>query len=687
MAFRKACAASVLALACAPVVASAQHVYFSDNFDAGTSESRYDRYSLDLSGADPHDVDWNFAFNYGAYEYVRWDESFMDVWAPIPSAPNSVGGTTIGLYMASNLVGSGGEQRSVINFYPKLNEYVGGLPSGDHRLQFDVWINYNGRFEGGAGSTEWFIAGINQEGGGIGGPWIPETVPPADARKGFAMAVAGERGSGIDYRFYRDQSRFTGTTGATPFADAGWIAQSEVVDGSTFGPANGKNSFYQNLFPWPQAETPGSPGKQWVVVEMEYIDDIVYHKMNGTIITARTDTTSTSGHILLGYGDFHASSVAAWEQHPTQGLINANFAVFDNILVTSATEPRPTWNVDADGNWASISNWLNANPENGVLQEVPNHVMHVADFRGGISGNRTVTIDAPHTVRSIVFDNADYSYTVAGPGTITLEALTGAILTTMKVNAGQHTISAPIELQRNTVVNVGPANGMLTLSGPLTTNGRTITKSGAGTLTLGALNADMRIAANQGTVRLAAGSGTATIVPETIGIAPGAALDLTNNGLVVQGGDLGAVNALVAAGYAGGSWTGSGINSSSAAAAGDRSLGIGQEGSDVLVKFTYSGDATLDGAVTIADLGVLAANWQGTDKYWFEGDFNYDGSVNIADLGILAGNWQKGTGGGMSFEEALAMFDVFDGVVIPEPSALGLIGLGMLALRRRRGRG
>jgi hypothetical protein len=94
-----------------------------------------------------------------------------------------------------------------------------------------------------------------------------------------------------------------------------------------------------------------------------------------------------------------------------------------------------------------------------------------------------------------------------------------------------------------------------------------------------------------------------------------------------------------------------------------------------------AGDANRDGQVNIADLGILAANWQSTEAYWERGDFTGDGSVTIADLGILAANWQST---GVNFEEALAMFDVFNGVVIPEP-AVGLIGLlGLAGLRRRR---
>lgn len=57
--------------------------------------------------------------------------------------------------------------------------------------------------------------------------------------------------------------------------------------------------------------------------------------------------------------------------------------------------------------------------------------------------------------------------------------------------------------------------------------------------------------------------------------------------------------------------------------------------------FSLAGDANRDRVVDITDLGILATNWQGTNKSFNEGDFNYDGTVDITDLGILATNWQK----------------------------------------------
>jgi hypothetical protein len=61
--------------------------------------------------------------------------------------------------------------------------------------------------------------------------------------------------------------------------------------------------------------------------------------------------------------------------------------------------------------------------------------------------------------------------------------------------------------------------------------------------------------------------------------------------------------------------------------------------------FCLAGDADRDRKVDVADLGILASNWQATGKTFGEGDFNYDGTVNVSDLGILATNWQESLAG------------------------------------------
>src|SRR2546423_1425359 len=48
---------------------------------------------------------------------------------------------------------------------------------------------------------------------------------------------------------------------------------------------------------------------------------------------------------------------------------------------------------------------------------------------------------------------------------------------------------------------------------------------------------------------------------------------------------------------------------------------------DIIVRYTLLGDATMDGQVTIADFLALQNNFNKTGKTWEDGDFNYDGSV------------------------------------------------------------
>lgn len=57
--------------------------------------------------------------------------------------------------------------------------------------------------------------------------------------------------------------------------------------------------------------------------------------------------------------------------------------------------------------------------------------------------------------------------------------------------------------------------------------------------------------------------------------------------------------------------------------------------------FALAGDANHDRTVDAVDLGMLSANWQGSDRNFAQGDFNYDGVVDVNDLAILSANWQK----------------------------------------------
>jgi len=95
------------------------------------------------------------------------------------------------------------------------------------------------------------------------------------------------------------------------------------------------------------------------------------------------------------------------------------------------------------------------------------------------------------------------------------------------------------------------------------------------------------------------------------------------------------------------------------------------------------GDANLDGTVDFLDLSALAGAFGTTEGgAWIEGDFTGDGAIDFLDLSALAGNF--GNSASLAADLEAAGLGEFTASLVPEPGSLALLGLGGLALLRRR---
>ena len=110
------------------------------------------------------------------------------------------------------------------------------------------------------------------------------------------------------------------------------------------------------------------------------------------------------------------------------------------------------------------------------------------------------------------------------------------------------------------------------------------------------------------------------------------------------------------------------------------------DATSVLVKYTYDGDATLDGGINIDDYGRIDANVASSGSVfgYASGDFNLDGKINVDDYGIIDGNVNR-QGAAIRSAGRAADFGELSRAV-PEPASLTLLVAGWGALRQRRRR-
>ena len=94
------------------------------------------------------------------------------------------------------------------------------------------------------------------------------------------------------------------------------------------------------------------------------------------------------------------------------------------------------------------------------------------------------------------------------------------------------------------------------------------------------------------------------------------------------------------------------------------------------------GDFNCDGMVDVADLGIVGANFNGTEVTYVDGDANLDGAVDVADLGVVGANWSSAQGTSLS----QALHNAGLNNLVPESTTIAtVIVFGAMCLVRRGG--
>jgi autotransporter-associated beta strand protein len=336
---------------------------------------------------------------------------------------------------------------------------------------------------------------------------------------------------------------------------------------------------------------------------------------------------------------------------------------------------------------------------------------------GAITGPGGVTKRGPALL--VLSGNNDYAgNTTISAGTLTvasnsnLGGATGSIVLDGGTLRPSAAIVAPA---RNVILNA--AGGTIDTHGFNSTLGTmdgtgAVTKSGAGTLKVNRVRAaSLNVSAGNVAIAPAGGAAASTSrIATTITIAASSKLDLADGKLIAaapsgvigtwNGSSYTGLTGLIARGYHGGAWDGAGgiLTTLPAAASGRTALGIANAGQagygggtfggvsvaagDVLVMYTYAGDANLDGRITgddysAIDFSILVPGSNG----WYNGDFNYSGSItgddySTIDFNLLAQGAPFPTAGSVASASGVS--------TVPEPATLALAILATPLLARRR---
>jgi GH25 family lysozyme M1 (1,4-beta-N-acetylmuramidase) len=261
---------------------------FADNFDTNSAVN------WTLNQSTNNNTRATFAYDYSGYG--------------IPSAPNSVGGTTRGVKFEANYTGAG---VAALNISP-----IGKSFGGNYRLHYDMWINANGPFPaGGTGSTQLQTAGLGTAGNKV--EWS------SGAPDGVFFAIDGEgqaTDASPDIRAYIGAALQNTNSGV-------------YVGGTNTSIRRCSDPYYANVFPGgqvpPAAQAQsgsldvGTVGFAWRDVIINKSGNVIEWFVDGLKMCSVTNTL-TSSNIIVGYWDPFTS---------LSDNTNLSFGLVDNLRV------------------------------------------------------------------------------------------------------------------------------------------------------------------------------------------------------------------------------------------------------------------------------------------------------------------------------------------------------------------
>jgi autotransporter-associated beta strand protein len=356
-----------------------------------------------------------------------------------------------------------------------------------------------------------------------------------------------------------------------------------------------------------------------------------------------------------------------------------------------------------------------------------------------LASDTTITViptTSTLTVSSSISSSGNFGITQSGFGTLLLSA-SNTYAGATNVSSGTVTITGSIAstnvstaigatLNAAGAVNAGLSKSTVLISDGVANIGPNANTSGPAAVTLASIEIGSDPASKVTLLSSPLHANRMVLVTSGISFDSTSAgqLDLKDNDMVIHGSTLAAVQLLVKSGLnqaGGGYWNGPGIASSTAASdtsylttlaviqndngsgnplystASGSALGSfdGQTTttSDILIKYTYYGDANLDGKVNGSDYSRIDNGYLTHLTGWYNGDFNYDGIVNGSDYTLIDNAFNRQSAR-LSDEIAavtaqIAGSDIASpqssGTSVPEPaSGVMLSAAGIALLRRRR---